>query len=174
MTLLQIVVNEPERLVLHNRSYLMGGMLGFGAGLSVFTVIGVAVWGAFNLTAQTPLPTYYWLRMLLLLIVFVMGCAFAWVVATTAMNLWRGTRCAFDRAAESVTVTRANGWRTEIHAHSIYGVSHALLEPNVELRSLALYLVLRSGQRIPLGTFSAFEQDAAERAVRNVKAFLRR
>ncbi len=167
-----IQVNEPNRLVLQNRSVLMGIVLALGAVLSVTTVISVAVWGVVNISTQQPTPTFYWMRLFGLGVVFALGCLFAGVGALTAVNVLRGTTCTFDRAAETVTIVNPNGLRTDLQQHSIYGVSHARLEDNQELHTVAIYLVLRSGKHIPLGTFSHFDKDHAESVVQNVRAFL--
>ncbi len=169
---MQTITNAPNKLVVQHRSMFMGSILFVGAVLWVVTVVSVAVWGAVSLSQQQPLPTFYTLRMFMLALVFAMGCFFAWVGAGTALNVWHGVTCAFDRANEQVTITRAAGFGTARQQHSIYGVSHALLEGNDDLRTLAIYLVLRSGQRIPLGTCSEFEKADAERAVQSIRAFL--
>jgi hypothetical protein len=169
---MQILVNETDHFVVRNRSLLIGTMMALGAVLSVVTVMGMAVWGAYDISTQNPLPTYYWLRMLMLSLIFALGCFFAWVGAQTALKVLGGVTCTFDRTTETVTVTRGAGLRLQQQTHSIYGVSHALLESNDELQAIALYLVLRSGKRISLGTCSHFEKDLAETIVSSIRAFL--
>ena len=122
---------------------------------------------------QRPLPTYYGLRVILLVLVFGLGVFAAWAGGTTAAGVLRGVTCTFDRLGETVTVIRAEGFRSETHQHSLYGVSHVLVLSNDEVRTLALYLVLRSGERISLGVCSQYDADTAERFVQNVKGFLR-
>ncbi len=167
-----IQINEPNRLVLQNRSVMMGLVLALAAVLSVTTVINVAVWGAVNISTQQPLPTFYWIRMFGLLVVFGLGCLFAFVGGLTSINVLRGTTCTFDRNAETVTIINPNGLRTQQQQHSIYGVSHARLEDNDELHTIVIYLVLRSGKHIPLGTFNRFDKERAESIVQNLRAFL--
>ncbi len=171
---MQIVTNQPDKLVLRSRSWLMGGALAAGALLAVVTVMGTAVWGLVEVSTQRPLPSYYGLRVILLLLVFALGVIVAWAGGTTAARVLRGVTCTFDRPDETVTVIRTDGFRSETRQHSLYGVSHALVLQNDEMRTLALYLVLRSGERIPLGVCSEYDADVAERFVQNVKGFLHR
>ncbi|MEM6282302.1 MAG: hypothetical protein AAF787_08935 [Chloroflexota bacterium] len=169
---MEILINDTDHFVIRNRNRLIGVMMGVGAVMSVISVIGMALWSAYDISIREPLPTYYWLRMLLLGIVFALGCFFAWVGSVTAVKILRGVTCDFDRATETVTITHAEGIGMAQQQHSIYGVSHALLEANDELQAIALYLVLRSGQRISLGTCSHFDKDTAEGIVRSIRAFL--
>lgn len=169
---MQIITSHPDQLVVRNRSVMMGAMLGIGAVLWVLTVMGVATWGAVSLSTQSPPPSFYWLRIAGLLVVFGMGCFFAVIGALTAVKVLHGVTCTFDRQTETVTVTHADGIRTTRQQHSIYGVSHVLVEQNDDLQAIALYLVLRSGQRISLGTCSPLDKDRAAHLVGNVRAFL--
>ncbi|MEL6149645.1 MAG: hypothetical protein AAFV33_03475 [Chloroflexota bacterium] len=169
---MEILINDADHFVVRNRSLLIGATMGVGAVMSVVSVIGVALWSAVDMAMQVPHPTYYGLRMLLLALMFALGCFIAWVGAVTAVKILRGVTCDFDRATETVTITRAQGIGVAQQQHSIYGVSHALLEANDELQAIALYLVLRSGQRISLGTCSPFDKDMAEGIVRSIRAFL--
>lgn len=169
---MQVVTSSPDKLVVRNRSVMMGVVLAIGAVLWVVTTISVAVWGAVNLSTQTPLPTFYWLRIVGLFVVFVMGCFFAVVGVLTSVNLLRGVTCAFDRQTETITVTGTQGIRVTRQQYSIYGVSHVQAVENDHLRSIALYLVLRSGQRISLGTCSPLDKPQAEQLVGRVRAFL--
>jgi hypothetical protein len=170
---MQIVVNEPDRLMLSSRSRLFGAVFVIGALMWLVLVAGAAVQGAIEVSRQQPLPSLYWVRMLGLLIFFVFGVVLAWVVGQTAVQVLQGTTCTFDRLAETVTVRRAGWPRQPPQQMSIYGVSHAHIEHNLELKTLAVLLVLRSGERIPLGVLQAFEQSQAEAILQAVKAFLR-
>lgn len=170
---MQFMVNEPDRMVLRDRSLLMGVTLAAGATLAVTTMMGTAVWGLVDISTQQPLPTYYGLRVLLLLLVFVLGAGVAWASGTTAARVMQGVTCTFDRASEKVTIERPDGWHSTTDEHSLWGVSHALVQHSEETRTFALYLVLRSGERILIGACNEYEKETAERFVHNVKGFLR-
>lgn len=170
---MQILENQPDRLTLRNRSLLFGAMFAVGALLWLFVVVGTAVSGTVRVTTQSPPPDLYWMRLAGLAVVFAFGVGFAWLAAQTALTTLRGTTCTFDRGAATVTVHGPDGWRARHQQHSLYGVSHAHVEHNAELDTFALYLVLRSGERIPLGVCHAFQRAEVETTVQTIRAFLR-
>lgn len=169
---MQIIVNETDHLVIQERSRLNGIVLGVGSLLWINMVMGVSVWGTISLSRQTPLPTLYWMRLIGLGVVFVIGCFFAIVGGLTAVNVIRGMTLAFDRATAQVTITRPRFLRTDHQFHSLYGISHAQLVNQAELNAYALYLVQRDGTRIPLTTVNRFEVEQAESIVHSIRAFL--
>jgi hypothetical protein len=169
---MQIIENQPERLILQNRSLLFGVVFALGAVLWVVVVIGTAIWGTLNVS-RPPVSDMYMVELFGLGVMFVFGVVFSWLGAQTAITVLRGTTCTFDRTTEQVTVTTPERLHLRQDHHSIYGVSHAYAEHNDDLHTFALYLVLRSGERIPLGTCQEFEQDEVETIVKTVRAFLK-
>lgn len=169
---MQIIEHETNRLVLQERSLIEGVLLGVGALLWIAAAAGVAVQGALRLSVTLPPPTFYWVRMFGLLVVFSMGCFFAIVGGIVAWNVFRGVSCAFDRNTQEVTIRRPRGFKTAHQTYSIYGVSHAHMEGNKDLQIYVIYLVLRSGKRIQVGRANLYEKDQAEAVVRVIRAFL--
>ena len=170
---MQILENEPDRLTLRNRSLLFGVFFAIGALLWLVAVVGTAVNGAFTVATRTPPPDMYWLRMFSLGVMFVFGAFFAWVGAQTALTTLRGITCTFDRTAATVTVWQQGGWRSQRLQHSLYGVSHAHVEQNDERNTYALYLVLRSGERISLGVCHEYQRAEVDTTMQTIRAFLR-
>jgi hypothetical protein len=169
---MQILENQPDRLTLRNRSMLFGVMFAVGALLWLFVVMGTAVSGTVRVATQTPPPDLIGWRLFGLAVVFVFGVFFTWLGAQTAITTLRGTTCIFDRTAETVTVLQPGGWRSQQQQHSLYGVSHAHVEHNDEFSTFALYLVLRSGERIPLGVLHEFQRAEVDATVQTIRAFL--
>jgi hypothetical protein len=74
-----------------------------------------------------------------------------------------------DKGVETVTIHR----RSTTIRQSIYGVSGLSVETNDEASLYGVYLVLRSGERIPLASLPQHDREHVEAMVRTVRAFLR-
>ncbi len=171
---MQILEESNTRLVLRDRSVIFGIVIGVGAVLAVFTMVSVAGYGLADLYRRSAEFTLIELRIFMLAAIGLMGVAFASLGAVACLNTIRGITCAFDAEAATVTVTQPKVLRNETVAYPIYGVSHAFMETNEEIEACAVYLMLRTGQRIPLSTCSIHERAEAEALVDRIKLFLRR
>jgi hypothetical protein len=123
---------------------------------------------------QSPHPDHYGLRLFSLLLLGIVGCVLAVIGGLTAYNLLCGITAVFDRRTTTVTVTAPHRWHMRQQQHSLYGVSHAQIENHPEFESFAVYIVLRSGERILLGRCHKFDRDVAERIAQTIRAFLYR
>ncbi|MEO0564419.1 MAG: hypothetical protein AAF125_20105 [Chloroflexota bacterium] len=170
---MKVIENQPQRLTLQDRSVLFGAMFVVGGVLWLVVVIGTAVRGALDLSARTPMPDQYWMKMYALGLWILLGAVGTWLALQTARSVLGGTTCTFDRSAETVTVTRYGWFNAEQQQHSLYGVSHAYVEQNDELECFALYLALRSGDRVLIGVGQAFDRPDIEAALASIRAFLR-
>lgn len=93
--------------------------------------------------------------------------------ALTTLYLLVGTTCTFDKLAGTLTVERMNLLRRERDERPIYGFSHLDVEANANERLYGVFVVLRSGERIPLAVVSVFDQDLLDALMRRVRQFLR-
>lgn len=169
---MQIIRSDAQQLVIQSRSRWLSGVFALGSALWLFSGAGIALRGMLTLSLQTPLPTQYPMRIFGLLVLLAMAVTFAVMGWGTALSLGRGTTCTLDRQAATVRVQSPRGWRWQEHHHALYAVSHALLTKDEETRTFALYLVLRSHERILLGVCNPHEQAQAEQIVQAIRAFL--
>jgi hypothetical protein len=93
--------------------------------------------------------------------------------ASITHNAGRGMLIEFDKPSETVRLRLPNLWRASWHNYPIYGISHLHIERNDDVRVVGVFLVLRHGERIALGTVTPFDLEAMQALAKEVKGFLR-
>jgi len=89
------------------------------------------------------------------------------------LALAQGTRCIFDRSDETLIIERAPFRHSKAQSCSIYSVSHMAVTHNDEMNIVGLFLVLRSGEQIPLATLPPHDKPLAQHIAHEVRQFLR-
>lgn len=169
---MQILTNDPNKLIVRNRSrglalvFLLGGLLWLVSGA------GLAIWAMWAVSQPSPLPSFYLLRLFGLVVLFALAAFSAWAMLMTGYQLLAGITFTFDRSAAQLAIDRPYRLHLIHEERAIYSVSHALIERRDEARVLVLYLVLRSGERISMGVCSPYDLPHAESIVSSVRGFL--
>lgn len=154
------------------RLRLVRRRLGFAVVMVVFTLLSVLM--LVNLLIQTiqrldVFNTAQW-------VAFVVWTFFALLM--TLFGLWtlnsavRGTSLTLDRAAETVTLQRARRFGREERTWAIYSIAGLEVQHNADMRLYALFLVLRSGERLALVSGSSYEAAQLRALTDLVRRFL--
>ena len=169
--MLQIVEHTPQRLVLRDHAPGLGLGIGLFALFSLLFMVLIPIQSIASVLAApddlTPL------RLLTLAGIIAMGAVFTYVGGGIALGVLGGMTCTFDRESATVTIRRARRARPYSTEHSLYAVSHLAVESDTELRTFAVYLALRSGERLLLTSAPSHDRDALEAAMQGVRHFLR-
>lgn len=164
---MQIVEQSSQELVLQQRRGWMAGALILFVLLIVFTLANLVVQGIARLGEFNRWELLSWLVWIGL------SSTLAGLGILGVNNALRGMRCRFDRATATVTIERPRGLRLAVQQLSIYAVSRLEIEENQEMRLLAVYLVLRSGERLALASAPHFDADELRGIQMAVRDFLR-
>lgn len=170
--MLRIIVETPTVLVIKNQRN--GGAL-LTAVFTVFSLLALEILVSQGVQVVIqPASGGAPIARVLSYAIFVLalsGCV--GVGALTTLYLIVGTTCTFDKMAETLAIERMNLLRREREERPIYGFSHLDVETNAESRVYGVFVVLRSGERIPLAVVSYFDQAALEALLLRVRLFLR-
>lgn len=169
--MLQITEHTPDRLTLQDRSPITGAAIAlfviFSAGLMVLmpahNIALILLNGGMNPPVQ----------ILMLGLIVLAGSALVYFGLPICLSLLRGMTCVFDREAAVIRLSQVQRLRLQTIEHPFYGVSHTHIETNAETRTCAVYLVLRSGQRVLLTTAPLHDQEVIEQVTRRLRDFLR-
>lgn len=164
---MQIVEQSSQELVLQQRRGWMAGALILFVLLIGFTLANLVVQGIARLGEFNRWELLSWLVWIGL------SSTLAGLGILGVNNALRGMRCRFDRATATVTIERPRGLRLAVQQMSIYAVSRLEIEENQEMRLLAVYLVLRSGERLALASAPHFDADELRGIQTAVRDFLR-
>lgn len=170
--MLKITHQTPTRLVLRDDRRGLRLLAVVFTALSVLSVLMLVALAVQRFTSD-PFISLIENRLVALLVFVVVGVGFVGLGLYTLLNVSHGITVTFDKVSETVTTHRARGVRSVKVQQSIYGVSGLAVERNDEMSLYGLYLVLRSGEQIPLATLPQHEQDTVDQMVRVVRQFLR-
>ena len=164
---MQLIEQGPERLILRQTHYILALSLLCFTAFSVIFFINMLIQG----------PRYFSSMNAFQLLSYILWLGFAlaliYLGSTALRQAAQGRRCTFDKTLETVTIIRPRLLRAQVMEYSIYGVSHVDVEHNAELRAYALFLVLRSGLRIPLASVPAHDHEAVRQVSQQIRFFLR-
>jgi hypothetical protein len=166
--MLQIIEHTPTRLVLQDRAPFMG--LAFGL-FTLFSLLFMVLLPGYNIIRL--LPAGVTLQVLALAAILIVGCLFVYLGIGAALLILHGVTCIFDRPAATLTLTRIRHLRPITSSHPLYGFSHTEVVTNVEIGSCALYIVLRSGEKVLLTTAPVQDQARLEQVRQQIRAFVR-
>lgn len=150
---MQIVEQSSQKLVLQQRRGWMAVALILFVLLLGFTLANLLLQGIARLGEFNRWELLSWLVWIAL------GSTLAGLGILGLNNALRGTRCCFDRETATVTIERPRGLRLAVQHLSIYAVSRLEIEQNEEMRLLAVFLVLRSGERLALASAPHFDAE---------------
>jgi hypothetical protein len=89
------------------------------------------------------------------------------------LNFGRGVTCVFDKSTGEMTLAKMKVFRRQQTTHSIYGISHFDVETNTDVRAYGVFMILRSGESIPIASFSFLDREPMEALLSRVRGFLR-
>lgn len=164
---MQIVEQSSQELVLQQRRGWMAVALILFVLLICFTLANLVLQGIARLGDFNRWELLSWLVWVAL------GSTLAGLGILGVNNALRGMRCRFDRATATVTIERPRGLRLAVQQLSIYAISRLEIEENQEMRLLAVYLVLRSGERLALASAPHFDAEELRGIQVAVRDFLR-
>lgn len=164
---MQIVEHSAQRLVIRHRRLGMAVAMAIFTFLSVFALVNLALQGLLRVDELLPLELLSWVAWLCLILMLVVFGAVAWL--STA----RGTTCIFDKTQAQIVIQRPRWLRMARSQHPIYAVAYVDVRHNAEAKVYGVFVVLRTGERIPLATVPTFDQPQVEQLVQDVRAFLR-
>ena len=169
--MLQITEHTSQRLLLQDRAWGIGLA---GVVFVLFCVVLMILMPAHNILlilvngGMNP-PV----QVVSLVIIMLIGSGFVWFGLPVCLSLLRGMTCIFDRDSAIITLRRVERLRLVSTEYPFYGVSHTATETNAETKTCAVYLVLRSGQRVLLTTASLHDSELIEQITRQIRDFLR-
>jgi hypothetical protein len=112
-------------------------------------------------------------RIAVLMLFLTIGMLFVGAGLFVIANMSRDIVITLDRDAETVSVSGPRLLRPIMFQHSIYAVLQMRVEENPEMRAYGLYLVLRSGEQIPLTVVPVYAREHVDQLVYAVRGFLR-
>lgn len=168
---MQIVEQTTTRLVLQKRTLVLAlSILAFTV-ISLSSVLCLAAQGVgivLNTAAPDALTRTFSLGVFLLF-----GAALSGLGIAISAGAGRGTTCIFDKDSETFTLRKMRLLRPQTITQSIYGVSHIEIVRNDDIGVLGMFLVLRSGERLVLGTEPSSDGERVDTLVRHVRHFLK-
>ncbi|HEX2622201.1 MAG TPA: hypothetical protein VHL11_18715 [Phototrophicaceae bacterium] len=170
--MLRIIEHTPTRLVLQDNRGGLRVLAVIFTSLSMFSLISLLLQSYQRLNRQQD-DNLLNLRIAALLMFVTVSVGLVGFGVFAVFNLSRGVIFILDRTQETAILISAHRLRRVSHQYSIYAISHLQVETSPELRAYGLFLVLRSGEKIPLATFPEHEQDYLEQLIRTIHAFLR-
>jgi hypothetical protein len=168
---MQIVEHSPKKITLRDR-HPIGGLFAL-----LFGVISVVALTAFWVQILQMFPQrivqHDGALWLLVVVVFtVIGVSFITLAVMGILQFWVGTACVLDRDAEQVIFQSVDFLKPKTEHFSIYGVSHVQVEHNDELSAYSVWMVFKTGRRIPLTVYPDAERDAMQKLVLDLRQFL--
>lgn len=165
---MQIIEHTPERLVIQHRRAEMAVVMVVFTLMSVVFLVNTLWQGLPRLDTLNAGQFASWAIWL----VFAAGLTVLGVLMSNSAG--RGTRCTFDHDAEIYRLRKPTLLRSQSDEASIYSVSHVAVERNDEVKVLGVFLVLRSGERLPLASVPFHEESDARQIAHTVRSFLLR
>jgi uncharacterized membrane protein (DUF485 family) len=170
--MLRIVEQTPTRLVLKDQHQVMAVLAGISAFLSAVSLVTLITQGTSRIF--TPIAGEANLARIVAFLIFMLACAIFFCLGIwAAVHFSRGTTCILDKNEGTLTLETLHLFRMKRHDRPIYGLSHVDAETNAHARAYGVFLVLRSGEKIPLAAISMLEQDALESLLKQIRGFLR-
>ena len=170
--MLQITEQTPTRMVLEDKRHTASIIAGFFTIVSAGSVLLLGYQAVQSLILGAPKDLmgwrYFGTAFFLLILIGVMALG-----ALATLHFLRGTTWTLDKDAEVITWTGTNFIRPVENRYPIYGVSRLDVETSPEMRAYGLFLVLRTGERIPIAAFAMMDSEHMERVVGEVRTFLR-
>ena len=172
--MLKIAEHTPHRLVLKDQRALGAALAGLFTLFSLIALFLLVIQGveifSWRLENEGRLNV---LQVLTFGLFVLFGAAFVVIGILTTLGFAQGVTFTLDKREEVMHLRRMRFFRLQQETRSIYGISHVEVETNTDLRAYGLFLVLRSGERLPLAAMSMLDQEHMEHLVKQVRTFLR-
>ncbi len=170
--MLKIVEQTPTRLVMKDQNKTMALLAGISAILSAVSLVSLVIQGAERIF--TPIAGEANLARIIAFLIFILACAaFFCLGLWAAVHFSRGTTCILDKAAGTLTLETMHLFRMKRDDRPIYGLSHVDVETNEQARAYGVFLVLRSGEKIPIAAVSMLDKEDLESLLTQIRQFLR-
>jgi len=163
---MNITHHTNTRLVISHRRILWAFVLALFTAMSLFFLFSILSQGLRFISTMNGGEIMAFILWIGVAILFVIGGA------TSCAVIGRGTECTFDKQREIMILRTPHLWRSSFHEYPIYGVSHLEVKHNEEVRVFGVFLVLRSGERIALGTVTPFDEAHVRNIGKTVRKFL--
>ena len=168
---MQILEQTPTRMVIRQRHQIMGFAVAIFILFSLLSLI-LLLWQGVNIFFTPDYEFQFW-QILSFWIWIAFSVSFVGLGILIFNNMIRGTICILDRITEKVSIERPRWIRISKQEFPIYAVSHWTLQKLPEARSIAIFIVLRSGEQIPFVSVPSYEEENAQTLIREVRAFLK-
>lgn len=169
--MLHISQQTPSRLALEDRQPGAAVVAALFTALAVLSFLATAYQGAGALTG--PGQQFDAMRGTALSVFLLVEAAFVGLGVMAVAHFGLGVRCTLDKDEGTVVIRTAGALRPRHETYSIYAVSHFEVQANESAHAWALFLVLRSGERIPVSAFPAIDREVVDGIVRDLRGFLR-
>lgn len=163
---MQIIENTNTRLVLQRKRPVMAAVMGLFTLMSGLALVNLFIQGVPRIEQLNFFQLVSWLVWLLLALAMVS----VGVMAT--INMARGITCIFDKDSETFAIWRPHFMGMQTTEHSIWGIKRVDVIRNDEMRLLALFVILRSNEKIPLTTMPQHDEGAIYELANTIRAFL--
>lgn len=171
--MLKIVEHTPNRLVLQDRHTGAVAFAGCFTLVSALSLVMLGVQGVDSLILHDDQRDLLAIRLIGFGVFLLIGAGFLMMAVGALLHFWHGITCVFDKDAEVMTLHNMKLFRRDVQSWPIYGVSHLDAEFNADIRVYGLFVVLRSGERIPIATVPMIDEAHAQELKRQVRGFLR-
>lgn len=165
--MMKVLEQTPTRLVLRSHRPVMAATIVLFIALSGLAVLNLLLQSSRRLSVLDPfqvLALVLWLSLGLAMLVF------AWLAW---QSLGRGRVVIFDLEQQQMTLISPQGWRRQMRHIPLPALKRVEVEHNPEVRVYAAFLVLQSGERIALTSFSPFDEEKARALAKQIGQFVR-
>ncbi|MDZ4669407.1 MAG: hypothetical protein SH821_00935 [Phototrophicales bacterium] len=84
-----------------------------------------------------------------------------------------GIHCHFDRIAETLTIQHIGVFCPITTTYAIYAIDHIEIQKNTEMATYGVFLVMKSGEHIPLVSFYKVDEEEMMAIINEIRTFLR-
>ena len=170
--MLYITEQSQTKLILQDRRLFMTLLGGCFTLMSVSVLVLIIIQGEETFTNQMQRDLVP-IRIANLAVFLILGMCMVGLGVFITLNFGRGVTCVFNKDTGEMVLDKTKVFRREKVTHSIYGISHFDIEENTDLRAYGVFMILRSGERIPITSFSVLDREHMESLLNRVRGFLR-
>jgi hypothetical protein len=164
---MHILEHTPTRLVLYRRRGGMALLMSVFTLVSAFWVVHLTLQGVTRFFATPDLGQILaWLMWLMV------GIILTALGAISLASAVIGIRLSFDKTTGNFTLQKAGYLRPLKYEYSLYALLRLDVERNNEVRVWGVFMVLRSGERLPLTTFPLHDEAAVQAFTQLLRNFL--
>jgi len=169
--MLKISEHTPQRMALKDQRPVAGMFAILFTVVSLISVVILLVQGVESLFVIG--RDFQNARILGFVVFMLIGVGFVLLGGAAVRHFLQGTAFILDKTQEQATLKRMMIFRREVKVMSIYAISHLDVQANPEFKVYGLFIVLRSGERLPLASFQQVDEVHMRTLMREVSDFLR-